>query len=121
VTGTRIIRVWMTDGLVSVKAAPSPVPGLVINENPGTSGGWNITHLASGACVAGRFEDPEHALRIAVELGPVCDWTISGAELIKLPGGRREWLRALARAGALEHGAGPAVPRDRIAAMEPLS
>ena len=65
-----------------VIAGPTPVPGLVINEDPQWAGTWNITHASSGAAVAMMFPDPEAALHVASRLGGVCDWTMTAAELV---------------------------------------
>ena len=117
---TRIIRVWMPDGFVAVKAAPTPVPGLYICEDPALPGIWSVTHLASGASVA-KVEDPELALDLAVRLGPVTDWTLPAADLLRqMPQIRQQWERVLEEAGVPQpHGT--AVPAEQLTAMEPLS
>ena len=121
-TATRIIRVQMPGGLVAVTAAPTPTPGLMINESPAFPGSWTITHLASGTAIANHFDNPEHALHLAIKFGPLCDWTLTGAELYELlPGLEQKWLSVLEEEGALEMR--PAGMRNvsLITAMEPLS
>jgi hypothetical protein len=120
VTGTRIIRIWYRDALTAAKGAPTPVPGLYVSENPSVPGEWNITHLASGGAIATRFKDPEHALHIAVKLGPLCDWTIPGVTLRARDDVRRRVWQLLAEEGVMPDGV-PVVRYRDLAAMEPLS
>ena len=85
-SGMRIVRVWRRDDdgqieQLAVAAGPTPVPGLVVNEDPRLSGCWNITHAPSGAAVACKFDSPEHALHVAIKLADVCDWTMSSEEI----------------------------------------
>lgn len=122
-TSMRIIKVWLGGGMVTVKAAPTPTPGLFINEDPRVRDSWNITHLASGCAVVLRLDNPEQALDLAVRLGPVCDWTVSAKALLaELPAIRRFWRSVLRDAGVL--GSQPednSAPRAMVAGMEPLS
>lgn len=107
-TGMQIVRIWRRDDdgpieQLAVKAGPTPVPGLVVNEDPRLSGTWNITHAASGAAVACKFDSPEHALHVALKLAGVCDWTMSREEITEARYDLRErWAQALEDAGALE-------------------
>lgn len=85
----------------TVIAGPTPVPGLVVNEDPVLRGTWNITHAASGAAVACLFDGPEHALHVATRLAGACDWTMCAAEIAAVRRGLREAiLDALDGAGA---------------------
>lgn len=61
------------DSFPEVDAYPTPTPGLMVHEALLT-GGWMITHAASGCGVA-RFGDPEAALAAATDLGTLADWT----------------------------------------------
>jgi hypothetical protein len=117
-TALRLIKVWLADGMVTVKAAPTPVPGLFVNQDPTYPDQWNVTHLATGCAVA-KLDDPEAALDIAVKLGPACDWTLPGSAIVA-PGLLRQIRRVLRSEGLLPV-AGTAVPRDLVAGMEPLS
>lgn len=65
---------------VTVRTVPTPVPGLVVNEDPVAPGFWNVTHVASGAAVA-RLPEPEACLQAAIQLGEIADWTRSGGDL----------------------------------------
>ena len=95
-TAIRGIKIRHRDGtMLSVKAAPTPTPGLFVNQDPAMPELWDITHLASGALVA-RLDSPEAALDAAIKLGPVCDWTASGADLLnRMPDIRRRGARVL--------------------------
>ena len=84
------IRVRGEDGArteQAIRAGPTPVPGLVVNEDPEWPGTWNITHVASGAAVAVMFPGPEAALYVASRLAGVCDWTMTAARARPSPGG----------------------------------
>ena len=118
----REIKIWSRDddALITVKGAPTPTPGLFVNEDPKVHGRWNITHLSSGCAVAAGLESPEQALDVAIKLAPVADWTLSPqAMLAEVPRIRERVLALRYEAG--EHGLSIAASRDRIARMEPLS
>ncbi len=108
VSGPQVISIWVRGGdgsrsRVQVAAGPTPVPGLVVNEDPEWPGTWNITHAATGSAVAAKFPGPEHALYVAGKLAGVCDWTMTGPELAVMRGDlSRQMWRVLEEAGALE-------------------
>lgn len=124
---TRTIRVWAADPgdgghLVDVPAAPTPVPGLYVNEDPNVHGRWNITHLPSGCAVAAGMDSPEQALGLAIKLGPVTDWSVPAKVLLdSMPVIRARWRYVMDTAGALDYSGGPAASESIVAAMEPLS
>jgi hypothetical protein len=81
------VTVWQRkdgrDTRVKAEAWPTPVPGLVINQDS-ASGDWTVTHERSGAAVAYGVSRAE-ALGAAVMLGPAADWTRSGTDLTSDP------------------------------------
>jgi hypothetical protein len=87
--------IWYKEGRVEVDAHPTPVPGLIINENPGAPGVWVVTHAPSGAAVL-KLPDPEAALHAACRLGPLTDWTLPGRVLRQFPA-LDQAVQALAR------------------------
>jgi|SRR5450755_483398 len=70
----RTITVPGSDGTRrEVRAGPTPVAGLLVNEDPQLPGHWVVTHERSGYAVAA-MPDPEGALHAAVQLGTLGDW-----------------------------------------------
>ena len=88
------VRIWTAaGGRLTVDAAPTPVPGLVIHGYPG-SDLWSVTHVASGAAVA-KARDPETALDLAIRLADVADWTLPATQLRRDRGVARRRQAAL--------------------------
>jgi hypothetical protein len=120
VTGMQMIRVGVfgADGVRAervVRAGLTPVPGLVVNEDPVKTGTWNITHAVSGAAIAVMIPDPEAALHVAGCLGGVCDWTMTAQQLAAIGGIANSVVRALDEIDALEF-----LPRGRGVVREAL-
>lgn len=106
-SGVQMIRVGVLgeDGVRTqrvVRAGPTAVAGLAVNEDPVKTGTWNITHAASGAAVAVMLPGPEAALHVAGHLADVCDWTMTAQQLAELGGVAASFVRALDGIGALE-------------------
>ena len=78
--GTVRIIAAQVGGLQEIDAFPTPVPGLVIAEDTERPGRWIVTHQRSGTCIAD-LPDPESALHVAVEFGPLGDWTRTATDL----------------------------------------
>lgn len=64
---------------VEVRAWLTLTPGLVVHPSIGDPG-WVVAHQRSGLLI-GWTHDPESAHAMAVELGAIADWTLSGEEL----------------------------------------
>lgn len=77
--------VWYVDRRIEVDADPTPVPGLIINENPGAPGIWVVTHEPSGTAVL-KLPDRRAALFAADRLAPLADWLLPGSALRGTPG-----------------------------------
>ncbi len=90
-----------------IPAGPTPVPGLVVTEDPCRPGEWMVTHERSGLGVAVARE-PEDALRAAAELGALGDWDRPGTVVRadrRIRERHRRWLRASRYQGAGHPGA----------------
>ena len=89
---------------------PTGVPGLVVSSTPS---GFVIAHVRSGAWVAKGFDDPEAALAAAQLIGPLADWTCTGAEMQeypKRPGFQHELVSIADRFGGRAPSAGSYKP-----------
>jgi hypothetical protein len=98
------ITITTINGPETVKARPTPCPGLVIT---GKRGAWTITHAKSGKRVCdapiGTLDDIRNAMMgatmadmLAAKMfnqGPV-DWTLAEAELAKREDDCQGWIRA---------------------------
>ena len=79
---------------------PTPVPGLVIIADLEQEGAWAVTHARSGAALARRLPDPELALHVAIKLGGIADWTLSGVTLRADRAVRVAWEAVMHQTGA---------------------
>jgi hypothetical protein len=74
VTGRMIVTLRKQGGDLDVTAVPTPVPGLLVAEDPGF--GFSVIHH-SGVGVALDFGSPEAALACAEAIAPLIDWSAS--------------------------------------------
>lgn len=69
------------DGVETIPARTTGVPGLVANRAPSGSGQWGITHQRSGLSIGFWTDDPELVVRFAHAIAHVVDWSASAAEI----------------------------------------
>jgi hypothetical protein len=74
VSGRVSVTLRKASGDIDVPALPTPVPGLLVAEDPGF--GFSVIHH-SGVGVALDFGSPEAALACAEAIGPLIDWSAS--------------------------------------------
>lgn len=113
------VTVWLPPGTrVEVPASPTPVPGLVVNQDA-RPGRWVVTHAGSGAAIF-KLPDPEAALHAAIRLGELADWTLPASLMRDLPGLEPRVI-ALGReldCWALTVATSSSVPDDELAEAE---
>jgi hypothetical protein len=69
--------------MMTIKALPVGVPGIMAHPTASGRPGWMLTHVRSGNGIA-YFPpdvDPEVLLACAKELAPLTDWTCRGSDL----------------------------------------
>src|ERR1700735_3647326 len=110
-------HVWTDDGgREVVRAAPTPVPGLVIvADEPDAPYDWCVIHAASGLSVA-KARDPEHALAVAMAMKDVCDWTLPASALRDDLPGMERYEAGIESSGGFN--AGRILDSDRLAEAE---
>ena len=73
-SGRMTVTLRKVSGDIDVTAVPTPVPGLLVAEDPGF--GFSVIHH-SGVGVALDFGSPEAALACAEAIAPLADWSAS--------------------------------------------